>query len=59
MKDNVEYLLENDTIEQVFELKKKEIISTFRYGYSVQERIINFLKVNSGDNIVELYKKIF
>ena len=59
LKDNVEYLLENDTIEQVFELKKKEIISTFRYGYSVQERIINFLKVNSGDNIVELPNIIF
>ena len=57
--ENVETLLENDTIEKVFELKKKEIISMFRYGYSVQERIINFLKDNSGDTIEELPNIIF
>ena len=30
-----------------------------RKGYSTQERITNFLKRNSGDNIIELTNIIF
>ena len=62
LKENVEVQLDNqtfDNIEKVFELKKKEIISTFRMGYSLQERIINYLIKNSKTKIIELPNIIF
>ena len=62
LKENVEVKLENqtiDNIEKFFELKKKEIISTFRMGYSLQERIINYLHKNSKAKIIELPNIIF
>ena len=62
LKENVEVQLENqtiDNIEEFFELKKKEIISTFRMGYSLQERIINYLHKNSNTKIIELPNIIF
>ena len=38
-----EYSLENFSYAKLCEIKKEEIISTFRMGYSVQERIIEAL----------------
>ena len=43
-KDEEEYLLENFNYEQLCNLKHNEIISSFRMGYSVQERIIELIK---------------
>ena len=50
---------ENETLKEIFNFKKKEIISGFRLGYSIQERIINTLKSNSNNNIFELPNVIF
>ena len=41
-----EFCLENLSYERLCTLKKKEIVSSFRMGYSVQERIIDTLKIN-------------
>ena len=59
INEDIEILLENQTLEAKFELKKKEIISMFRLGYSIQERIINLLKSNSENEITELPNIIF
>ena len=42
--DEKEYLLEDLNYEKLCNLKHEEIISSFRMGYSVQERIIELLK---------------
>ena len=49
----------NETLKEVFNFKKREIISGFKLGYSTQERIINTLKSNSSNNIFELPNVIF
>ena len=49
----------NDTLKEVFNFKKREIISGFRLSFSIQERIINTLKSNSDNNILELPNVIF
>ena len=43
-----------DTLEKIYEFKKREIISSFRMGYSTQERIISILLENSEGKIEEL-----
>ena len=48
-----------DTIENIYEFKKREIISSFRMGYSIQERIISNLLENSKDKIKELPNILF
>ena len=58
-EENVEKYIENDKIETIYELKKKEIISTFRLGYSIQERIINYLIKKANNKIIELPNIIF
>ena len=49
----------DETLEEVFNFKRREIISGFRLGFSIQERIINTLKSNSDNNILELPNVIF
>ena len=49
----------NETLKELFNFKKKEIISGFRLGYSIQERILNTLKSKSNNNIFELPNVIF
>ena len=48
----------NGNIE-LFKFKKKEILSKFKLGYSVQERIMNTLISNTCNKIIELPKLIF
>ena len=51
---------DNESIEEIFNFKKKEIISSFRLGYSMQERILNTLISNSDNNkIFELPNVVF
>ena len=57
--ENVEIQLQNGNINKIFELKKKEIISMFRIGYSIQERIINHLNNRADKIIIELPNIIF
>ena len=52
-------LYKDETLEEVFNFKRREIISGFRLGFSIQERIINTLKLNSDNNILELPNVIF
>ena len=59
VKEDEEILLENQTIKKVFELKKREIISTFIKGFSAQERVINLLNENSNEKINKLPNVIF
>ena len=66
LKDSLEEMIgekvnlsEQQTLEKLFDLKRKEIISTFRLGYSLQERIINFLHSKSGNELIELPNIIF
>ena len=56
---DVEIQLGNGNINKIFELKKKEIISMFRVGYSNQERIINHLNNKADKIIIELPNIIF
>ena len=49
----------NGEIEKLFELKKREIISLFKFGYSIQEKIMNMLISNSKNKIKELPNIIF
>ena len=46
-------------IKDLFEFKKREIISSFKLGYSIQERIMNTLISKCGGNIIELPNLIF
>ena len=46
-------------IEELFKFKKKEILSRFKLGYSIQERIMNTLISNSCNKIIELPNLIF
>ena len=48
----------NGNIE-LFKFKKKEILSKFKLGYSVQERIMNTLISNTCSKIIELPNLIF
>ena len=57
--EDVEIQLGNGNINKIFELKKKEIISMFRVGYSNQERIINHLNNKADKIIIELPNIIF
>ena len=57
--ENIEFQLQNDNISKIFELKKKEIISMFRIGYAIQERIINHLNNKADKIIIELPNIIF
>ena len=49
----------NGEIEQLFELKKREIVSLFKFGYSIQEKIMNLLISNSKNKIKEIPNLIF
>ena len=49
----------NGEIEKLFELKKREIISLFKFGYSIQEKIMYMLISNSKNKIKELPNIIF
>ena len=49
----------NETLKEIFNFKKREIISGFKLGFAIQERIINTLKNNSDNNIFELPNVIF
>ena len=49
----------NESLKEIFNFKKKEIISGFKLGYSTQERIINTLKSCSENKIIELPNVIF
>ena len=46
-------------LNEVFKNKRREIISGFRFGYAIQERIINMLFSNSDKKIKELPNVIF
>ena len=46
-------------LKEVYHNKRKEIISTFRFGYTVQERIMNMLNIHSEKKIKELPNIIF
>ena len=66
LKDSLEVMIgekldisEHKTLEKLFNLKRKEIISMFRLGYSLQERIVNFLHSKSGNELIELPNIIF
>ena len=50
---------DNESLTTFFELKKKEIISSFRLGYAMQERIINMLLAKSDNAFYELPNLIF
>lgn len=49
----------NGNIEELFKFKKKEILSRFKLGYSIQERIMNTLISNTCNKIIELPNLIF
>ena len=51
--DNDEQLINSVSLEDILELKKKEIISMYKFGYSIQERIINLLNAKSNNSIIE------
>ena len=57
--DNDEQLINSVSLEDILELKKKEIISMYKFGYSIQERIINLLNAKSNNSIIELPNIIF
>jgi len=46
-------------LKELFEFKGKEIISSFKLGYSVQERIMNMLISKANNHIIELPNLIF
>ena len=46
-------------IKELFEFKKREIISSFKYGYSNQERIMKMLISYGKNNIYELPNLVF
>ena len=48
-----------DTVEKIYEFKKRELISSFRMGYSTQERIVSMLLENSEDKVKELPNILF
>jgi len=48
-----------NSLKEIFNFKKKEIISSFRLGYSIQERIMNTLISNADNKILELPNVIF
>ena len=48
-----------NTLEKLYVFKKREAISTFRLGYSTQERFITMLIENKTDKLVELPNIIF
>ena len=45
--------------KELFKFKKKEILSKFKLGYSIQERIINALISKANNQIIELPNLIF
>ena len=49
----------NGNIEELFKFKKKEILSRFKLGYSIQERIMNTIISNTCNKIIELPNLIF
>ena len=49
----------NGNIEELFKFKKKEILSRFKLGYSIQERIMNTPISNTCNKIIELPNLIF
>ena len=50
---------ENESLKEIFNFKKKEILSAFKLGYSTQERIMSTLKSCSDNEIIELPNVIF
>ena len=48
-----------DNLIKIYEYKKREVISTFRMGYSTQERLISMLIENTGNNLKELPNIMF
>ena len=48
-----------EMLKEVYKNKRREIISTFRFGYTVQERIMNTLNIHSEKKIKELPNIIF
>lgn len=42
-----------ESLIEMYEFKRKEVISHFRYGYSLQERLITFLKEKDLNNQLE------
>ena len=46
-------------LKELFRFKKKEILSKFKLGYSIQERIINTLISKANNQIIELPNLIF
>jgi len=42
-----------ESLIEMYEFKRKEVISHFRYGYSLQERLITFLKEKDVNNQLE------
>ena len=57
IKDNIE--IDFKILKEVFKNKRREIISAFRFGYTVQERIMNMLSSHSDKEIKELPNIIF
>jgi len=59
-KDKDRSILNKNNILELYEFKKKEVISHFRYGYSIQERLISFLlKKDINKQLFELPNIIF
>ena len=48
-----------NTVEKIYEFKKRELISTFRMGYSTQERIASMLLENTENKLKELPNVLF
>ena len=46
-------------LKEVYHNKRKEIISSFRFGYTIQERIMNMFNIHSEKEIKELPNIIF
>ena len=62
MIDEDETKFENkdlESLEKIYDFKKREIISTFRMGYSIQERIVSIILKNAKDKIKELPNILF
>ena len=48
-----------DDVKELFKFKKKEILSKFKLGYSIQERIMDALISKANNKIIELPNLIF
>ena len=48
-----------ENLKKLLEFKKKELISTFKFEFTIQERIINLLMKKANNKIIELPNIIF